>query len=377
MIDPALNELIGAIYDATIEPRLWHDAIDRVRQRYQFQIAILAINRLPDMSPVVQVPCNVPPWFVEHAGDYVDAIPELWGGLATIARLPLEEPIIQSQVYDFHKHPDNRWYAEWSQPQGIVDQLVIGLVNDPTTVASLGMGVHHSRPPITGEELDEMRLLAPHLRRAATISNLIGAAREEVASFRAAFDVIGSGALIVDANLRIRHANRAADAMLREADPIRSVDGRLHLAHDLVPGRLEEAVRATAGRPEVELGRRGIAIPARRKDGSAISVHVLPLERRTVATGAERGAVAAVFIADSAAPWTAATDAVAILYDLTPAEGRVFELVVAGRSSQQIAKELGIAMSTLRTHLLRVFNKTGRHSRTQLVRLASEIKLPL
>ena len=103
----------------------------------------------------------------------------------------------------------------------------------------------------------------------------------------------------------------------------------------------------------------------------------MPLERRTVATGVEQGATAAVFVADGGAPWTAATDAVAMLHELTPAEARVFELVVAGRSSQDIAGELGIATSTVRTHLLRVFDKTGQHSRAGLVRLAGEIRLPV
>lgn len=377
MIDVALNGLIGAIYDATIEPRLWHDAIDRIRQRYMFQIAMLAINRLPDMSPVIQVACNVPDWYREHASEYVGSIPELWGGLDVIARLPLEEPIVQSQVHDFHQHPDNRWYAEWSQPQGLVDQVVIGLANDPALVASLGMGVHESRPPVTADELDELRVIAPHLRRAATISNLLGTARNEAASFRAAFDAIGSGALIVDADMSIRHANRAAEEMLRLADPIRSAGGRLEFARDILPGRLEEAVRVAATSPEIELGRRGMSIPTRRQDGAAVSVHVMPLERRTVSTGAGDGAVAAVFVADSLAQWNVATDAVALLHDLTPAEARVFELVVAGRSTQQIARELGIAASTVRTHLLRVFDKTGQHNRTGLIRLAGEIKLPI
>src|SRR5690606_15722095 len=155
-------------------------------------------------------------------------------------------------------------------------------------------GVHKSRPPITTQELDDLRILAPHLRRAATISNLIGTARREAASFRAAFDAIGAGALLVDADLAIRHANRAAEAMLRDADPIRAVAGRLQLVHTRGPGRLEDAVRAAATLPEIELGRRGMSIPTRRRDGALVSVHVMPLERRTVETGAEPGAAAAI-----------------------------------------------------------------------------------
>lgn len=377
MVDNALNELIGAIYDATIEPRRWPDVIDRIRVRYRFQLAMLAINRLPDMKPVVQVSSNVPDWYREHAGDYVDAIPELWGGLGVIARLPLEEPIVQSRVHDFTQHLDNPWYAEWCRPQGLVDQVVIGLVNDPTTVASLGMGVHAGRGPVSASDLDELRLIAPHLRRAATISNLIGSARDEAQTFRAAFDALGTGTLLVDRTLHILHANRAAEDMLRASDPVRSRNGRLELACSIVPGRLEDAVEAIATLPEIDLGRRGLSIAARRQNGGAVVVHAMPLDRRTVATGAGHGAVAAIFVADGEAQWSNATDVVALLHDLTPAEARVFELVVAGRSSRQIARELGVATSTLRTHVLHVFEKTGRHSRSELVRLAGEIRLPV
>jgi DNA-binding CsgD family transcriptional regulator len=103
----------------------------------------------------------------------------------------------------------------------------------------------------------------------------------------------------------------------------------------------------------------------------------MPLERRSSRAGLPLEAVAAVFIADGSGPISAPRDAVMLLYGLTPAEARVFELVVAGRSSPEIAAELGIAASTVRTHLLRVFDKTGRHRRTELVRLAGEIRVPI
>ena len=61
---------------------------------------------------------------------------------------------------------------------------------------------------------------------------------------------------------------------------------------------------------------------------------------------------------------------------MTPAEQRVFELVVAGEPTARIAETLGVAPSTVRTHLLRVFEKTGQHTRGELVKLSREITLP-
>ena len=65
-----------------------------------------------------------------------------------------------------------------------------------------------------------------------------------------------------------------------------------------------------------------------------------------------------------------------LLYGLTPAEERVFDLIIAGKSTEDISRTLAVAPSTLRTHLLHVFEKTGRRSRADLVKLSHEIVLP-
>jgi DNA-binding CsgD family transcriptional regulator len=138
---------------------------------------------------------------------------------------------------------------------------------------------------------------------------------------------------------------------------------------------LRTAVSAAAC-AEQDLGRRGIGIAAKTRDGTAVGVQVMPLENRSRRGGLDRRAAVAVFIGDTAAPLEMPADAMRLLYELTPAEQRVFELVVAGEKTAAIARMLGVAPSTVRTHLLRVFEKTGRHTRGDLVRLSHEISLP-
>jgi DNA-binding NarL/FixJ family response regulator len=57
---------------------------------------------------------------------------------------------------------------------------------------------------------------------------------------------------------------------------------------------------------------------------------------------------------------------------LTPRETEVLALVATGRSNKQIAAELGIGASTVKTHLLKVFEKLGVTDRTRAVTLAME-----
>lgn len=57
---------------------------------------------------------------------------------------------------------------------------------------------------------------------------------------------------------------------------------------------------------------------------------------------------------------------------LTPREIDVLRLVAAGHGNKRIAVELGIGGSTVKTHLLRVYDKLGVDSRTRAVTLALE-----
>jgi len=55
------------------------------------------------------------------------------------------------------------------------------------------------------------------------------------------------------------------------------------------------------------------------------------------------------------------------LYDLSASESRVVSLLVQGRNTKEIASSLHVADSTLRTHLKRIFSKTGTRHQAELV----------
>jgi DNA-binding CsgD family transcriptional regulator len=65
------------------------------------------------------------------------------------------------------------------------------------------------------------------------------------------------------------------------------------------------------------------------------------------------------------------------LYDLTPAEIRIFELICEGHTRDAISGLLGVSVSTVKSHLLHVFEKTGSHRQVDLVRLAKSLTFPL
>jgi DNA-binding CsgD family transcriptional regulator len=224
--------------------------------------------------------------------------------------------------------------------------------------------------------VDGLRLLAPHIRRVVTISNLFDMKTIEASSYASVFESFAFGLVLVDASLKIVHANRAAQAILAARDPMRTELGKLTLLAHASQAALERAV-LEATRDEGALGHRGIGIPASCAEGEPCVIHVLPLKRGEMRKGVGPRASAALFIAPATSPPRLPADALVLLYDLTPAETRIFELLVSGMTQAEISTALGIAPSTVKTHVLHLFDKTGCQRQADLLRLATTLSLPV
>jgi len=376
VVDGELVDLIGAIYDAALDPALWHDALDRIRSHFDLHNAIMGLNRFGYEPTSIAIAVNIPDEYLRMTGaDYAGDILRLWGGPEQIARYPVEEPVAMHEVIDFKSLSANRYYRDFGAPQGLDDQVAMVLTRDRHQVGNIGFGRHRDFGPVTEDVVAGLRVLAPHLRRAALITGILDEERRKNAMFEAVLKAVRSGVVLVDRSARIIYRNPAADVVIDAGGPLHDEHGKLELRGEGVAGHLQKAIEAAAD-GDVPLGRRGIAIPGTRSDGTPFVVHVMPLGDRSVRTGMPGEAVAGVFIAERGDDPDLVVDAATMIYNLTPTEARVFELIVDGRPSAQIAKLLAIAPSTLKWHTLRLFDKTGQHRRADLVRLAAQLRPP-
>lgn len=71
---------------------------------------------------------------------------------------------------------------------------------------------------------------------------------------------------------------------------------------------------------------------------------------------------------------TASTDLLIQLYRLTPKEAALAAKLSEGKSVEQAAEELAIRYETARTHLRRIFSKTGTSRQAELLLLM--VRLP-
>lgn len=370
-----LSDVIASIYDCVIVPSGWEATLRMIHAEFELANAALTIHMLPAGTGSVVVTSGIETEWLTRGASFVDEVVELWGGAERVRKYPLDEPILQSSIECWPKVLASAYRRDWCLPQGLVDQVMIGMASQPTMVGALAMGVHRSRRDVGEDDLAGLRLLAPHLRRAVTISGLLDLKEVETRTLTAALDAYSAAIILVDEQMAIVHANRAGEEMLAAGDPVTLRNGRLTSRFDVSNAAIEAAV-AQSALDESGISRRGIGVPLRTRDGEPRVVHVLPLSRGEIRPGLMRRSVAALFIAPAAAPPPFPGTALGLLYELTPAETRILEMIAEGHTQAEIASELGIAPTTVKTHLLRVFDKTGTRRQADLVRLVASLSLP-
>src|SRR5262249_41264508 len=159
------------------------------------------------------------------------------------------------------------------------------------------------------------------------------------------------GMLLVDATGRIVNANAAAHAMLEKGEVLRAAGGRL-VANDQEADQALADIFASAGNGDAAIGVKGVALPLNARGGDLYVAHVLPLtsgERRRAGTSYK--AAAALFVHKAALDTPSPPEAIAKAYKLTPMELRVLLAVVEVGGAPEVAEALGIAETTVRTHL--------------------------
>ena len=289
---------------------------------------------------------------------------------------PFDEPMVASRHIPYEKVCDTRLIQEVSLPSGFIDCITTVVLRITRCLGLFTAARHRDVGDLAEEDLSLMSLLAPHIRRAITIGDLIDMKALEADALSATLDRLAMGVVVVAEENRILHANQVARDMLAANAPIAARMGRLLVSDRMANEALTEAIEI-ALRNEATIGEAGIGIsigsPA---DEPAVAL-VLPLGRGDVRTRLMPHATAAVFVT---APKTRTEFDFGVLartHGLTTAEIRVCESLSCGLTLAEIAEQLGVSLATIKTHIARIFSKTGVSRQADLVALFERTMPPI
>jgi len=375
MSDPRhISSLIGDIYDAVLDKSLWVQVLRNAAHFVGAQAgALLWRNAVSRSADVVHTSGIESPYSESYTERYAKLDPTT----TPMFLREVGEVVSTTDLVPYSEFLETRFYKEWARPQGLIDQVQANLDKTTTSFVHLSFWRNSASGMVDEMTRDRMRLIVPHMRRAVLVGHLVDHRTAEAATFGDALDGIGAGLFFVDAGGGIVHANASGHVMLAEGTLLRASNGKL-VPNDPDAEQGFSEIFSMAEGGDAAVGTRGVAVPLAARDGEHYVAHVLPLTagvRRRA--GAAYAAVAAVFVHRAELDVPSPQAVIAKFYKLTPTELRVLFAIVQVGGVPQVSEAMGISESTVKTHLRRLFAKTGTDRQADLVKLVAAYANPL
>jgi len=371
----ALSDLIGKIYDASLDPALWVTTLQATKCFVGGMAAALFCKDTKSKTGGVYYDDGgISPHFKRiYFDEYIKLDPVSAGHYFA----KIEEPVSTADLIAYDEFTETRFYREWARPQGVVDFVSASLDKSSASTSMFGVFRHERDGLVDDATRRRMRLIVPHIRRAMLVSQTIEMRTAEAATLATALDGLNAGLFLVDDAARVVHANASAQSMLDDGSVLRARGGKLVARETGAQQELSE-VFAASGRGDGAVGVKGIAVPLSGTSGDQYVAHVLPLTcGARQRAGGTYSAAAAMFLHSVSANAPAPAEAIAKAFKLTPSELRVLLTIVRVSGVAEAANALGVAEATIKTHLHRLFQKTGAGRQAELVRLVERFSSPL
>ncbi len=369
----SFSGLVERIYDASLDAALWPQALEQACAFVQGCSTLLVYQ-----SSGLTAPALIHTWGenLHYFQLYHDRYAKLDPLAPSAFFLEVGKVHALDDVMPMAEFRASRLYNEWAKPQGILDALHVNLERTATGAAAMIIRRRECDGPFGPDAKSRFQLIAPHLQRAIAIGKVIDFHKANETALSKTLDGLDAAVMLVAANGRLVHFNSAGSAMLTKADTLSAPNGRLSAVDPRVDMELQEA-KAGAARGDIGLGVKGVAISLESDDRTSKVAHILSLASGRRRDMLHSQAVAAVFVRRTTFAEPAPLKIVAQLYGLTAAEVRVLAALAASSSIADMARMLGLGEATVKSHLQRLFTKTGARRQLDLIKLLASHGSPL
>ncbi|PZQ55192.1 MAG: hypothetical protein DI570_22355 [Phenylobacterium zucineum] len=350
---------IDEIYDAAFDRTLFQGLLRKILAAMGAQSGLLGWIDMQSQARFEVEFGNDPAFLQSYAetyGQHDILRPELAGA---------DEGVVM-HVYDRLQSPEIRdsvFYREWLAPQGIVDNLAVNLIKRDGMFAPMAIVRTGDGPPFGPDDKARLEALVPHLKRAVYMQSRLIHQANLVSGYQRITSGARNGLVLLDETLRVLDVDRTTASLTgaRQDQPLGA-------------GAAERAVAAAiqTGAP--------VAVQTMRAQGEHVTLLCVaqPLERDPFGDFAAGPGVAhAVHVlrVDEAAE--IAFPGMGAHYGLTPTEQKVLADAVTHADITEVGDRLGMGRATARTHLHRIYDKTGVDGFAGLCLLAHRFALPV
>ncbi|GAA0573308.1 helix-turn-helix transcriptional regulator [Caenispirillum bisanense] len=355
-----LDHTIGRIYEGVSDPAAWADVVAGIERLTTGLAANIQWYGPGGTSSIVT------------SEEFAEA-----GRVYMTQQLFLQDPRIRvserlppGSIFLCHQHFDgdvvrrNSFYQEFLLPNRLRYVMGGGQYRHGDTVV---VAVHRSigQDPFGPAEVALMQTVRSHLVRAYQLQQTLTVRDRSQALLSAVLDCIATGVAVLGPDCRIKCLNRLAEDALRPGRALGLRQGRMVIADTFLQEKFKAAVASAIETARRSAGSGGGSLlltgPDRR-----IFLQVMPVSVMQVGMFDEPAAVVLLSTEPRSLP---VGRMLCDLFGLTPAEARVAVELACGATLRELAERRAVRISTLRSQLKAVLEKTDSHRQSDLVRL--------
>jgi DNA-binding CsgD family transcriptional regulator len=354
-------DLIDRIYECSFVPELWPDILDELAEMTAARGGLLFAVRDKVLN------WTASPNLKEIFASYVkDGWFRRCGRQICLFSQSQPTFLVEHDFWTDDQLNANPIYRDFFRPHGLGWSAGTGLQMPTGDNIVFSVEREFNRGPIEKEMVDTLNELRPHLARSAFVSARLSLQRAKGAN--EALTAMGIPALLLDETGVVIAANHFIEELSEH------VQWRARNRITLIDSRANELLWASLASLDTssELSVRSFPL----RDGenrAAMVVHIVPIRRSAHDMFAR--CYALLVVTPVASPQAPPVELLRSLFDFTQSEARVASGLAVGKTLEEIASTGGVAISTVRSQLRQVLEKTGCARQAEVVAMLANVTL--
>jgi DNA-binding CsgD family transcriptional regulator len=365
------SDLIEQVYDASLSPELWDVVLERLLVAYDARFGALGVwdhescTHLMDLRTAGLTP-SLDSRFraLAYSGEsnpFLEAVLTLRSGEVRRA-----ESLVSGEAW-----AECKMNEEIARPTGVRHGVGLNLTPPGVGMGSLSLFRDATAGPFSDADLLSAEQLAPHIVRATRLMHRLSELRAKSPQCLAceALESFAVPVFVTTASGRVEFVNQAGRNFAAADHGVRIIRGQLEATEPRENTLLAQLIHQAALARKNRYSDAGGSISLTTRGSAPMSLLVVPLGPGRSRADWPSGELALVVASRPLRPGALAQATLRGQFGLTVAETRVALLLAEGAEPKDVADRLGVAVTTARTHLQHLFDKTSTKRQAELVRL--------
>ena len=356
------QQLIDSIYASVLDKTVWSIVVEQLADCLSASSAMLRLQNNHNKQMQFYNAFNLDrSWLPAYCKHFIKQDPFL--------HLLEQRPIGSLDASHLHI-PNNvlhqtEFYNDFMRPQDIAYAAGGFIAKFGDSVLYVGAQRSTKRGHFDKHEIDILKTITPHLKRAVEINFHINKLEDQLLVTSSIMDNVSVGIITITKDLIPLQVNSIADSLIKGPSEITLRHGQLHSNNHHNNNALNTLLNKATSSDTPQSGTLSIY----EKNGQMTHLLVIPVNRECAAQHLDDSRTAAIiFIGAQIKHKKLSKQIISMLYGLTPQEARLATSLAQGYSLEEITQSHGVSINTTRSQLKSIFNKTGVKRQGELIK---------